>query len=127
MPTAAGDIEHTQAFTAKSDKVQASTEAAEPEHTRLDGTIGLELDRDPAELAEFVGEVFEHLDSADIAVLEMENQPEDLEIINALFRSFHTIKGLSGFFGVSAIKAIAHETESLLGLGRNGSLRITAQ
>lgn len=81
---------------------------------------------DPAELAEFVTEALEHLEQADLNLLELEHHPDNLETINALFRSFHTIKGLSGFFGASAINRIAHETENLLDRGRIGALKMTS-
>jgi len=72
-------------------------------------------------LSGFIEEAFEHLESIESNILELENNPGDSEIINNIFRPFHTIKGVSGFLNLMTINKLAHTTENLLDDVRNGS------
>ena len=85
------------------------------------------IEQDPEEflqdtelLSGFIDESLEHLETIEANVLELENNPDDLEIINNIFRPFHTIKGVSGFLNLKAINKLAHSTENLLDDVRNG-------
>jgi two-component system chemotaxis sensor kinase CheA len=69
-------------------------------------------------LSEFIAESEEHLANADDALLRLESSPADVEIINELFRVFHTIKGVAGFLSLDAIQALTHSTESLMDKAR---------
>ena len=80
------------------------------------------LEADPALLSDFVSESREHLDAADAYLLTLETGPHDTETVDALFRVFHTIKGVAGFLGLTQIGALAHESENLLDLVRKGKL-----
>ncbi|MDF1615175.1 chemotaxis protein CheA [Desulfurivibrio dismutans] len=71
-------------------------------------------------LGGFIDEAFEHLESIEVNVLELEQNPGDLDIINNIFRPFHTIKGVSGFLNLRTINKLAHATENLLDDVRNG-------
>lgn len=71
-------------------------------------------------LGGFIDEAFEHLESIEVNVLELEQSPDDLDIINNIFRPFHTIKGVSGFLNLKTINKLAHATENLLDDVRNG-------
>ncbi len=79
-------------------------------------------DVDTSLLGDFVSESREHLDAADLHLLTLETSPEDSEAINAVFRAFHTIKGVAGFLGLEAVNDLAHEAESLLDRARKGTL-----
>jgi two-component system chemotaxis sensor kinase CheA len=57
----------------------------------------------------------------------MEENPDDTESINAIFRSFHTIKGVSAFLGFMRINKLAHRSENLLDKIRSGELGIRPQ
>ena len=83
-------------------------------------------DPDPGLLADFVQESREHLDNADLKLMTLETDPGDSESINAVFRAFHTIKGVAGFLGLKAVQAFAHETEDLLDKARQGRLALTS-
>jgi two-component system chemotaxis sensor kinase CheA len=76
-------------------------------------------------LGDFLMESREHMASVENNLLELERCPGDAEILNATFRSFHTIKGLAGFLGFGAVQEVAHETETILDLARSGSLLVT--
>ena len=75
-------------------------------------------------LEDFVVESNEHVESAEVALLELENTPENKELLNQIFRAFHTIKGLAGFLGLSDIGALAHSAENLLDLARKDQLTL---
>ncbi len=71
-------------------------------------------------LGGFIDEAFEHLEGIEVNVLELEQSPDDQDIINNIFRPFHTIKGVSGFLNLKTINKLAHATENLLDDVRNG-------
>ncbi|MEI6210450.1 MAG: chemotaxis protein CheA [bacterium] len=64
--------------------------------------------------ADFVGEAQEHFDAADENLMRLERDPANKDAIGAVFRAFHTIKGVSGFIGLAPIGELAHAAESLL-------------
>jgi two-component system chemotaxis sensor kinase CheA len=77
-------------------------------------------------LSGFISEAFEHLETIELNVLELEQNPDDQEIINNIFRPFHTIKGVSGFLNLTTINKLAHATENLLDDVRNGKLTMNS-
>lgn len=68
----------------------------------------------------FIEEAFEHLETIEVNVLALEQNPDDPDLINNIFRPFHTIKGVSGFLNLKSINKLAHTTENLLDDVRNG-------
>jgi two-component system chemotaxis sensor kinase CheA len=96
---------------------------------RSDATVDGDLATfaaDP-ELAEmFVSDGLEHLGTIEQTLLKLEYAPGDLELINDLFRPFHTIKGNAGVLGLRSIEAFSHKLETLLDLARSGAHRIGA-
>ena len=80
---------------------------------------------DDAELvADFLVEAREHLSLIEGQMLVLEREPQAMEVIHAVFRAFHTIKGLAGFLGFAVVQAVSHEVETLLDLARNDKLSI---
>ena len=84
-----------------------------------------ELADDPELLQEFLVETREHLAGVESGILSLEQDPGNAETLNAVFRCFHSIKGLAGFMGASAVQELAHVTEDLLDLARSGKLQFT--
>ena len=80
---------------------------------------------DPELVQEFLVEAREHLVSVEAGLLTLEQDPEDAEALNSVFRSFHSIKGVAGFLGATSIHELAHETENLLDLARSGKLHLS--
>ena len=106
-------------------RLRLALEAAD--HPALPETRPVEsnsLAQDPELVGDFVVEAREHLDSIEGRLLVLEQSPDDMETIHAVFRSFHTIKGLAGFLEFTAIRDVAHEVETLLDLARNSKLAI---
>ena len=70
----------------------------------------------------FLEESREHLQTLNRCVLDLEHEPSDLHILDEIFRSAHTIKGMSATMGYSAIAELTHEMENVLDLLRKGVL-----
>jgi two-component system, chemotaxis family, sensor kinase CheA len=73
---------------------------------------------------DFISEALEHLGTIELNIINLEQSPEDKECINAIFRPFHTIKGVSGFLNLPDINRFSHAMESLLDCARNDKLPI---
>jgi two-component system chemotaxis sensor kinase CheA len=71
---------------------------------------------------EFLIESQEGLDRMERCLTELEERPQDAELIGDIFRSVHTIKGTTGFLGFKRLETLAHAGENLLGLLREGKL-----
>ena len=63
-------------------------------------------------LSDFIVESREHLASIETRLLTLERNPRDSEALNAVFRGFHSIKGLAGFLELWEVQALAHEVET---------------
>jgi len=74
--------------------------------------------------AAFFEESAEHMTAIESGLLELEQRPADLDLLNTIFRSAHSIKGVAGMLGFTAIAQFTHKMETLLDQMRNG--RITA-
>ena len=75
-------------------------------------------------LTSFVSEAVDSLDSAEPLVEDLKNS-DDPEVVNTIFRVFHTLKGLSGFFGMKVINSLTHEAETLLDIIRKEKIKVT--
>src|SRR5574344_261562 len=73
----------------------------------------------------FYDEANELLDNLEGYLLTLEEDPNNKEIIGAVFRAMHTIKGSSGMFGFDAIQKFTHEMESAFDMVRNGQVPVT--
>jgi two-component system chemotaxis sensor kinase CheA len=63
----------------------------------------------------------------DEALLRLERAPDDAPTLAEVFRQVHTIKGTCGFLGLSRLEKVAHAAETILGLYRDGSLKVTPE
>lgn len=69
------------------------------------------------------GEILEHLNEQ---LVELEQSPDDMELLNAVFRGFHTIKGGAGFLGIEPMVVVCHRSEDIFNLLRNGERQVDA-
>ena len=76
-------------------------------------------------LNDFIVETGEILETVDQQLIELEQNPDDLELLNGIFRGVHTIKGASGFLGLKQIVEVAHKAEEVLNQYRQGTLKVT--
>ena len=79
---------------------------------------------DAALVVDFIAEAGEHIAAAEAALLRVEDDPGDVEAVNAVFRGFHTVKGVAGFLNLRQIGTLAHAAENLLDLARKGRVRL---
>jgi two-component system chemotaxis sensor kinase CheA len=71
---------------------------------------------------EFLIESQEGLDRMERCLTDLEERPQDADLLGEIFRSVHTIKGTTGFLGFKRLEKLAHAGENLLGLLRDGKL-----
>jgi two-component system chemotaxis sensor kinase CheA len=90
-------------------------------------TPAFSLGEDPELIADFVLEAREHLQSIETQILLVEDNPDNIEALHSIFRSFHTIKGLAGFLELALIQEVAHEVETVLDRARQRQFRINAE
>ncbi len=76
-------------------------------------------------LEDFLVEAFEMIEQLDNDLIELENSPEDLDLLNRIFRVAHTIKGSSSFLNFDILTHLTHHMEDVLNKARKGELTIT--
>lgn len=75
----------------------------------------------------FIVETKEIIDSLDVDLIELEQNPKDEELINKVFRSFHTIKGTSSFLNLNKLTTLTHRCEDILNKIRKKETNLTPQ
>ena len=75
---------------------------------------------DPELAGMFISDALDHLGTIEATILKLEASPADLNLINDVFRPFHTVKGNAGVIGLTSIQEFAHTVETLLDLARAG-------
>jgi len=78
-------------------------------------------------LEDFLIEAFEMIDEMDQDLVELESNPDDLELLNKIFRVAHTIKGSGSFLNFDKLTKLTHHMEAVLDKARKGELRITPE
>ncbi|MCK9256740.1 MAG: chemotaxis protein CheW [Sulfurospirillaceae bacterium] len=76
-------------------------------------------------LEDFLVEAFELIDQIDQDLVELESNPEDLELLNRIFRVAHTVKGSSSFLNFDVLTKLTHHMEDVLNKARRAELSIT--
>jgi len=77
-------------------------------------------------LQDFLVEAGEILEQLNEQLVELENSPDDMDMLNSVFRGFHTIKGGAGFMAINAMVEVCHISEDVFNKLRNGDLTINA-
>lgn len=75
-------------------------------------------------LTMFIDESNDHLQSLNENMLQLENNPEDLGIVQVIFRSAHTLKGMAATMGFEDLASLTHEMENVLDMVRNEKLKM---
>jgi len=81
---------------------------------------------DPEILTDFFIEAKEHLETIEPNLLQLEKSPENLGLLNEIFRPMHSLKGASGFLGLHKINGLAHKAENILDELRQGAMSVTS-
>ncbi len=77
------------------------------------------------EIREFLIESNENLALLDREIIQLEQNPKDMQLVSSAFRTIHTIKGTCGFFGYSILGSVTHITENILSQVREGQRELT--
>jgi two-component system chemotaxis sensor kinase CheA len=82
---------------------------------------------DPEIVADFLTESGELIDNLDQDLVDLEQSPQDPDLINRVFRAMHTIKGSASFLGLTGLTDFAHAAEDCLNVVRKGEANITQE
>ncbi len=77
-------------------------------------------------LQDFLVESFELIEQLDQDLVELETNPEDLELLNRIFRVAHTVKGASSFLNFDVLTHLTHHMENILNMARHGDIVISS-
>ena len=83
-----------------------------------------DIDIDPELLAGFLYESLDSLTEAENALVNLEKDPENPDIVNTIFRAAHSLKGNSAFFGLMRVKVLSHKMEDVLDAIRQQRLQV---
>lgn len=81
-------------------------------------------DIDPELLREFLDDAIDNLTPIEESLLSLEHDPENMDLINKVFRPFHSLKGNAPFFGLMKVKKLAHKVETILDRLRKHELTV---
>ena len=87
----------------------------------------MSFDADEEILQDFLVEAGEILELLSEQLVELENRPEDMDLLNAIFRGFHTVKGGAGFLQLDALVACCHIAENVFDILRKGERQVTSE
>ncbi len=78
-------------------------------------------------LEDFLAEVTEILEQLNQDLVELEERPDDLDLLNKIFRAAHTMKGTSSFMGFEKMTTVTHRMEDILNILRKGEGKLTPE
>ncbi len=74
----------------------------------------------------FLDETREHLESLNAQILKLEQEPEDADTINEIFRAAHSLKGMAGTMGYKRMQTLTHDMENVFSEIRNGTMKVNS-
>ena len=87
----------------------------------------MNISEDDEILQDFLVEAGEILEQLNEQLVDLEQKPDDVELLNAIFRGFHTVKGGAGFLQINNLVNVCHVTENLFDSLRKNELSVTAE
>lgn len=87
----------------------------------------MSFEADEEILQDFLVEAGEILEQLSEQLVELENRPDDMDLLNAIFRGFHTVKGGAGFLQLDALVACCHIAENVFDILRKGERKVTSE
>jgi len=84
------------------------------------------IDMDDEILQDFLVEAGEILEQLNEQLVDLEQRPDDYDLLNAVFRGFHTIKGGAGFLSIDPLVTVCHRAEDVFNILRQGQRRVDA-
>lgn len=105
------------------------TEPQEQEDIKLPQASVISLiDENDVEIFEgFLDESTDQINNIEEYVIALEETPEDMGIINSLFRVFHSLKGAAGFLGINDVNFLCHDAENLLDRARKSDITVNSE
>ncbi|HOY64356.1 MAG TPA: Hpt domain-containing protein, partial [bacterium] len=85
------------------------------------------VDASNPDFPEFIAETRDYIQAAEAAMISLEKNPDDKECLNEIFRCFHNVKGISGFFSLTDVNELSHNAETLLDKARKGAMEFTSE
>jgi two-component system chemotaxis sensor kinase CheA len=92
-----------------------------------DAASGNDRVQDDSLLKDFITEGLEYIGEIEMNILNLEQEPDNKDCINAIFRPFHSVKGVASFLNLDGIRTLAHDLETLLDKARNEALPVTPE
>lgn len=74
----------------------------------------------------FLDETKEHLQSLNTEILELEQEPDNMDTVNEIFRAAHSLKGMAGTMGYKRMQALTHDMENVFSEVRTGNIKVNA-
>ena len=87
----------------------------------------MSFDADEEILQDFLVEAGEILEQVSEQLVELESRPDDMDLLNAIFRGFHTVKGGAGFLQLNALVECCHIAENVFDILRKGERRVSSE
>ncbi|WP_440875585.1 chemotaxis protein CheA [Thalassotalea sp. PLHSN55] len=87
----------------------------------------MSFEADEEILQDFLIEAGEILEALSEQLVELENDPDNSDLLNAIFRGFHTVKGGAGFLGLNELVDVCHGAENIFDLLRNGQRSVNSE
>ncbi|NLN60783.1 MAG: chemotaxis protein CheA [Deltaproteobacteria bacterium] len=119
------DIPSMACFSDTTGPVKGGATVEKPEAGRDEAAASADSLQDDSLLKDFIIEASEYIDEIEVNILNLEQEPENKDYINAIFRPFHSIKGVASFLNLDVIRDLAHKLENLLDKARNAELDVT--
>ena len=88
-------------------------------------SLDADLDFIAQAMPAFISEAAEQIEAIETLLLELEEQPDNRELLDSLFRCAHTVKGSAGIFGLNRVVEFTHHVETLLDKMRDGDVALT--
>ena len=115
-------------FSLTGEEIAKDTEETVPPCPQEEGAPEEKIQiEDESLLKDFITEALEYIEQIEINILNLEQNSEDKNYINAVFRPFHSIKGVASFLNLEGIRDLSHNLEDLLDKVRSDELPVTPQ
>lgn len=75
----------------------------------------------------FLDETDEHLQNLNTQILMLEQEPDNMDTINEIFRAAHSLKGMAGTMGYKRMQTLTHDMENVFSEVRNGNIKVKAE
>jgi len=106
-------------------EAEEEEESSEKENEQaVEEEFVVDISQDKELIENFIMEALENFREIEVSIVDLEEDPGNTEIINDIFRPFHTIKGVSGFLNLTQINKLTHQVETLLDEARDQRLAV---